>query len=97
MVKKAKMIFRINIQGISKDTRYSTYPSYYIDILEENPSSGNYEYKGSWYITEDNFLDMLLSVLQHEKDVDNIRQRNDSYPNLIEKIRQRKIHEFLGL
>ena len=89
------MIFRINIQGISKDTRYASYPSYYIDILEENPEQGNYEYKGSWYIAEDNFLDIFLNVLQHEKDVDNIRNRTESYPSLIEKIRQKKIHEFL--
>ena len=89
------MIFRVNTEGISKDTRYSSYPAYFIEILEESEELGNYVYKGSWYITEDNFLDILLNILQHEKDVDCFRQRNASYPSLIEKIRQKKIHEFL--
>ena len=95
MVKRAKMIFRINTQGISKGPRYEAYPSYFVEILEENGDSGTYDYVGAWYIEEDNFLNTLLEICSHEKSVDRLRKREPQIIRLIDKIRIRKLHEIL--
>jgi len=92
--RKGRMVFCINASGKSDDPRYATYPAYYISIYEEN-DKGSYDYKGSWYITEDNFLNTLLLILEHEKEVNGIRKREPQYPKLIQKIREMQLHEFL--
>ena len=94
MVKRGRMVFRINSLGLSKDPRYRTYPSYFIEIFEEN-DRGSYDWKGAWYITEDNFLNILLEILEHERNVDRIRQREPQFPKLVAKIREMKLHELL--
>ena len=81
------MIFDINPNGASLDPRYNSYPAYFIKILEEN--NGEYEYKGDWYITEDNFLDVLHAIIKHEQILDSIRSRKPQTPELLQKIAQR--------
>lgn len=95
MVKRAKMIFRVNPRGISKDPRYNHYPAYFIEIMEENGEKGTYDYKGAWYIDEDNFVNTLLQILKHEKDIDRLRDRDPQLTRLTDKIRITKLHEIL--
>jgi len=87
MVKRAKMIFDINPNAVSLDSHYGSYPAYFIKILEEN--NGEYEQKGEWYISEDNFLDVLHAIIKHERTLDMIRSRKPQAPNLLQKIAQR--------
>ena len=87
------MVFRINPHGVSSDPRYKNYPSYFIEILEEN--DGSYEFKGSWYIPEENFVDIVTAILIHERDVDRIRKREPQYPKLEAKIRELRLHEIM--
>ena len=95
MVKRAKMIFRINPDGISKDPQYPCYPAYFVEIFEENTEKGTYDYIGEWYFEEGNFLNILLEIMLHEKNIDGFRQREAQLPKLIQSIRKRKIHEFM--
>lgn len=89
------MIFRINPTGDSHDPRYSNYPAYFIEILEEINDTGTYKSIGKFYIDEDNFLNVLLDVATHERDVDRFRKREPQFPRLLEKIRIRRLHEIL--
>ena len=87
MPRRGKMVFDINPNGLSLDPRYGSYPAYFIKIFEED--NAQLQFKGEWYISEDNFLDVLHAIIKHEHSLDLLRARKPQAPELLQKIAQR--------